>query len=111
MPLFFLLSGYSLAIGYGKNKYKSRLEDAEQDRRDQRPRFDFKSFYRSRFARIVPIYYVGIVIALPLCFLGHGWVQRSEIGWAVATNLFALQMWVPHPALFSRNIDPAKGDW
>ena len=27
IPLFFLLSGYSLAIGYGKNKYKSRLKD------------------------------------------------------------------------------------
>lgn len=105
MPLFFLLSGYSLAIGYGKNKYKSRLEDDDHDRRDQRPRFDFKSFYRNRFARITPVYYVGILIALPLCIFGHGWVQRSEIGRVVATNLFALQMWMPHPAIFNRNID------
>ena len=105
MPLFFLLSGYSLAIVYGKNNYKRTLEDDDQDRRDHHPGFNFKNFYRNRFARIAPVYYAGILIALPLCTFGHGWVQRNEIGRGVATNLFALQMWVPHPAIFSRNID------
>jgi peptidoglycan/LPS O-acetylase OafA/YrhL len=81
MPVFFLLAGYSLAIVYGK----------------QRPRFDVKHYYRNRFARIAPIYYVTMLIALPLAVFGHGWVSPSDIGRAFVTNLFAVQMWTSFP--------------
>lgn len=81
MPVFFLLAGYSLAIVYGK----------------QRPRFDVKHYYRNRFARIAPVYYVTMLIALPLAVFGHGWVSPSDIGWVFATNLFAVQMWASLP--------------
>jgi peptidoglycan/LPS O-acetylase OafA/YrhL len=81
MPVFFLLAGYSLAIVYGK----------------QRCRFDVKHYLRNRFARIAPIYYVAMLIALPLVVLGHGWVSTSDIGWVFATNIFAVQMWASFP--------------
>ena len=83
MPAFFLLAGYSLAIVYGKRQ----------------PGFDVKHYYRNRFARIAPVYYVTMLIALPLAVFGHGWVPSSDIGWVFATNLFAVQMWTSHPPL------------
>jgi peptidoglycan/LPS O-acetylase OafA/YrhL len=81
MPVFFLMAGYSLAIVYGK----------------QRPRFDVKHYYRNRFARIAPTYYVTMLIALPLAVFGHGWVSPAEIGRVFVTNLFAVQMWASLP--------------
>jgi len=83
MPVFFLLAGYSLAIVYGK----------------QLPRFDVKHYYRNRFARIAPVYYVAMLIALPLAVFGRGWVSPSDIGWVFATNIFAVQMWASLPPL------------
>lgn len=83
MPVFFLLAGYSLAIVYGK----------------QRSRFNLKHYYRNRIARIFPIYYVAMLIALPLAVFDHGWVSPSDIGWVFATNLFAVQMWTSFPPL------------
>jgi peptidoglycan/LPS O-acetylase OafA/YrhL len=83
MPVFYLLAGYSLAIVYG----------------NQRPRFDVKHYYRNRLARIAPVYYVTMLIALPLAVFGHGWVSPSDIGWVFATNLFAVQMWASLPPL------------
>jgi peptidoglycan/LPS O-acetylase OafA/YrhL len=83
MPVFFLLAGFSLAIVYGKH----------------RPGLDVRRFYRNRFARIAPVYYVVMLIALPLAVFGHGWVSPSDIGRAFATNLFAVQMWSSLPPL------------
>ena len=83
MPVFFILAGYSLAIVYGK----------------QQPRFNVKHYYRNRLARITPVYYVTMLIALPLAVFGHGWVSPSDIGWVFATNLFAVQMWASLPPL------------
>ena len=82
MPVFFLLAGYSLAIVYGK-----------------RPRFDIKHYYRNRFARIASVYYVAMLIALPLAVFGRGWVAPSDIGVTFATNIFAVQMWTSLPPL------------
>jgi peptidoglycan/LPS O-acetylase OafA/YrhL len=83
MPVFFLLAGYSLAIVYGQ----------------QQPGFEVKHYYRNRFARIAPVYYVVMLIALPLAAFGHSWVSPSDIGWVFATNLFAVQMWASLPPL------------
>lgn len=82
MPLFFLLAGYSLAIVYGKQS-----------------RFDIKHYYHHRFARIAPVYYTAMLIALPLAVFGHGWVLPSDIGWVFVTNTFAVQMWASTPPL------------
>lgn len=99
MPIFFLLAGYSLAIVYGKTRSDSRVRDNDKERRQQPWRFDFKGFYRNRFARIAPVYYVAMLIGLPLAIFGHGWVPPAEIGWTFITNLFAVQMWASLPPL------------
>jgi len=83
MPVFFLLAGYSLAIVYGK----------------QQRRFNVKHYFRNRFARIAPVYYVTMLMSLPLAVFGHGWVSPSDISWVFATNLFAVQMWASLPPL------------
>ena len=83
MPVFFLLAGYSLAIVYGK----------------QRARFNVKRYYRNRLARIAPVYYVTMLMALPLAVFGHGWVPPSDIGWVLVSNLFTVQMWASLPPL------------
>ena len=85
MPVFFLLAGYSLAIVYGKQT------------QGQESGFDVKGYFRNRFARIAPIYYFAMLAALPLAVFGHGWVPPSDIGWALATNLLAVQMWASLP--------------
>lgn len=102
MPVFFLLSGYSLAASHGS---AAAISPSAIDARQQRSRVNLKSFYWNRLVRIAPIYYMGMLIALPLCISGHGWIQRVELGRVLATNLFALQMWVPHPATFARSLD------
>jgi peptidoglycan/LPS O-acetylase OafA/YrhL len=87
MPAFFLLAGYSLAIIYGKQPQQRESE------------VDFKGYFRNRFARIAPIYYVVMLFALPLAVFGRGWVSPSDIGWVFATNIFAVQMWADLPPL------------
>ena len=101
LPLFFLLSGYSLAITYGKTDYKDQSLDDDKEQRKQRTTFGFRSFYQNRFARIAPVYYVATLMALPLAIFGHGWAQPDDIGWAVATNVLAVHMWDgwPEPML------------
>ncbi len=83
MPVFFLLAGYSLAIVYGKQPHG----------------FDTRRYYRNRIARIAPVYYATMMLALPLAVYGYGWVSPSNMGWAFATNLFAVQMWSSFPPL------------
>jgi len=83
MPIFFLLAGYSLAIVYGKRQSGLNV----------------RHYYRNRLARIAPVYYATMLIALPLAVFGHGWVPPSEISRVFATNLFAVQMWTSHPPL------------
>ena len=85
IPVFFLLAGYSLAIVYGKRPQQ------------QQSKLDVKNYYRNRFARIAPVYYVVMLIALPLAVFGRGWVSPSDIGWVFATNIFAVQMWASLP--------------
>ncbi|MDJ0827730.1 MAG: acyltransferase [Rhodobacter sp.] len=75
MPVFYLLAGYSLALTYGGGVAPRR-------------------FYRNRVARIAPVYYVAMLIALPLAVAGRSWVPPEWIPWTLATNLFAVQMWI-----------------
>jgi len=83
MPLFFLLSGYSLTLSYGRTIYAGHTScccmDSAQTGDDQPPLFQSFNFYRNRFARIMPIYYlVNFVIALPLLAFGHGNVVLDD---------------------------------
>lgn len=60
MPMFFMLSGFALAV-----VYQPRL--AEGAPRPVR----VGAYLRNRLARVMPTYYVGLALALPLWFTGY----------------------------------------
>ena len=63
MPLFFLLSGFSLALGYGSKQWSSKLPC--QRRQGEDIQFTYGSYFRNRFARIAPIYYLSQLMFIP----------------------------------------------
>ena len=76
MPLFFLLSGLSLALGYGKTNWngstrgcfgcKATSNDGvdTENPEEEAKIFDSWEFYRKRLIRILPLHYLGIVLVL-----------------------------------------------
>lgn len=66
MPLFFLLSGFSLTISYGSMNPNSRSDG------DGNFEIHKANFYQNRFARVYPVYFVCILIALYVAFMGYG---------------------------------------
>ena len=56
MPLFFLLSGFCLALGYGRKNYTATAwKLSEKDVPEGS--FDATGFLLNRLARILPLYY------------------------------------------------------
>ena len=51
-----------------KRKLNTSLKDGKDE---EEVVFDSWNFYKNRFSRILPVYYVTIFYALPLYFLGH----------------------------------------
>ena len=95
MPLFFLLSGFSLTVTYGRRVYRPHSSfccrkstrgattateaHAEVDEAGLSPGatptlppFPTKSFLQNRLARVMPVYYVCILISLPPWLLSFG---------------------------------------
>ncbi len=81
VSFFFMLSGYILAYRYA-DEFVSNT-------------FSFKTFVRRRLARIVPMYYVGLLIALPLSFTEFLEGDRVFYFKKLVTNLFLIQSLVP----------------
>ena len=81
MPIFFILSGFSLSVIYGENIHKI-------------------TFYRNRFARIYPVYFLTMMFVLPLKFTDFGGPKNYEdndiITWiaSIITNLLLVNMWI-----------------
>jgi peptidoglycan/LPS O-acetylase OafA/YrhL len=71
MPLFFLLSGFSLALGYGKTTWNGStrccfgcktkaLDGINIENPDDVPKiFDSLKFYKKRLIRIFPLHYLS----------------------------------------------------
>ncbi len=88
MPLFFLLSGFCLTIGYGKTPLYSGLglclpcggsnEAAAEDEKNKPPKFATWRFFRNRFSRILPVYYTCMILATPLIFLGYSTLAPTD---------------------------------
>ena len=69
MPLFFLLSGFSCTLGYGRKKHQINNEENNT--------FDSGSFYFGRISRILPVYYFCYFYSLPLIPLGKNSSNRG----------------------------------
>jgi len=81
MPIFFLLSGFSLTIIYGKRENLDKL-----------------NFYRNRFARIYPVCLLTIVFAFGLFWTDFGYipkedVQLSDMPLSVSLNVLLILQW------------------
>ena len=87
VSLFFVLSGFILAVNYG-----------------HRPKMDRASFWVARFARVWPVYILALILSLP-SFIAH---LRQEFGglgpaaphiaWSGSAVLLLLQSWTPRSA-------------
>ena len=76
MPLFFLLSGFSLALAYGKTKWNGSTrgcfgcktistDGVDAEKLDEELKtFDSWEFYKRRLIRILPLHYLGIILVL-----------------------------------------------
>jgi peptidoglycan/LPS O-acetylase OafA/YrhL len=106
MPLFFLLSGYSLTVVYGskksnlvsvvdseenvdENSVKSTKE-ASTSSKLLAPTFDTIKFHVNRFARVFPTYYFCNIIALPLWFYGYGSCSPSNLSTIIMSLVFSI---------------------
>ena len=81
VTFFFVLSGYILAYRYS---------DAVS-----RKQFSFRVFIDRRIARILPMYYVGLIVALPLSY--HEFIEGDRIFYfkKLITNVFLVQSFIP----------------
>ena len=76
MPLFFLLSGFSLALAYGKTLWNGSTRycfgnkvsslDGINSQRSISNIFDSWGFYKKRMIRILPLYYLGHILMLTM---------------------------------------------
>merc|ERR550519_340748 len=105
MPLFFLLSGYSLALSYGRTTYdehtsccckSATIEDGQSSL------FQTFKFYRNRFARIMPMYYfANFVLGLTAYLFAFDTAPYSDtetvvaFGCAVFDSLLPVGMILP----------------
>ena len=77
MPLFFLLSGFSLTLAYGRtnwdrsslsccnNNQKVNLNVTDVENLDVSPKiFNSWEFYKKRLIRILPLHYLGTILVL-----------------------------------------------
>lgn len=77
MPFFFLLSGFSLAMLYGRTEPLNHF-----------------AFWRNRFARLAAPYYVWQIGSALLVPLGHGH-HPSKVPGAALSTVMATSMWLP----------------
>mgnify|MGYP006153876425 CR=1 FL=1 len=83
VSFFFVLSGYVLMLAYGNKKLVSKT-----------------AFFKKRFARIYPVYIVGISLMV-FYYIAYGYFGNGgTISLVeVISNVFLLQAWIPQHAL------------
>ena len=94
MPLFFILSGFSLVVGYGRKRYLIQSEicgvklSGSNPESDVCVKFDNWKFYQNRLARVMPLYYFDIlVLYLPLLFVGFGLMDWKDYPYILVVNI------------------------
>ena len=121
MTLFFLLSGFSLAIVYGPRRLRrictntvcgcQAMEEAPtivyQDcvNHGDCQTFNLRRFYWKRFARVFPTYYLCTLVMVPLVFAGYS-VRPSELPMTLAVSIIPVSTLLFPFSLFPLD-DPA----
>lgn len=91
MSLFFILSGFVLAVRYSNTD------------------FALKNYLYSRFSRIYPIYFLAALVTLPWLFSTLSALQSTSANehfgalFLVVTNIFLIQAWFPQTFDFWNN--------
>ena len=103
MPLFFLLSGFCLTLGYGKKNYKTPKccapckSNDDDPKNDGKEAFNYSEFFFGRMTRILPVYYFCYFFALPLIPLGHSYYPGNAYDLTIGGSIlsfFLVQAWV-----------------
>ncbi|RYG95474.1 hypothetical protein EON65_55925, partial [archaeon] len=82
MPMFIMLSGFSLTVAYGKKDvaeyqqvesyyHEEGQSDGVRHNVARKP-LDFIKFYHNRLVRLIPVYYLCSLSAIPLWLAGYG---------------------------------------
>lgn len=79
---FFISSGFLLAYNYSERVDAGRM--------------NYRAFMLGRCARLLPVYYLGLLVAFPLLF----WPTRIFWPRQVALTALLLQAWVPGSVLY-----------
>ena len=91
MPLFFLLSGFSLTLAYGKTNWdRSSLTYTNDTKKDsgatdiekfEKPPniFNAREFYKKRLIRIFPLHYLGTILVLIVWNFGYFLVSYFSV--------------------------------
>jgi peptidoglycan/LPS O-acetylase OafA/YrhL len=94
MPLFFLLSGFTLSVVY--DNIAPTLDEVSSGRLEMRKGSTFWTFYFNRLVRVVPVYYLLSILAVPCWFYGYGDVdpKTSFVGPIVTTMTFTSTLFI-----------------
>lgn len=96
MPFFFLLSGFSLTIGYYRKFLPTVSSDDPKSETLNKP-ISWFSFMYGRLVRVLPVYYICFLLCLPPFFAGFGAFnpdKKGEIAVSVLTTILPINTWL-----------------
>jgi peptidoglycan/LPS O-acetylase OafA/YrhL len=101
MPFFYLLSGFVMTLGYGQSNYSDEGGCCGDELpSDAAKKFDAKRFWRNRFARLAPVYYVTNLLFFPVVLVGmapagiDGMAGPHTVILSAFLSLFGINSWL-----------------
>ena len=108
MPLFFLLSGFCMTLGYGQKNYTGSTIccgpckmasgcdclPCKRQVGSNTEVFDSIGFYLGRFVRILPVYYICLIVGIILIPFGHSYFAPNNLYFNIGgteTSIFLVQ--------------------
>lgn len=79
VSFFFILSGFIMVI-------------ANTDNRNETKKIVAKDYYKKRFARIYPLYFLSLILYLVFC---NDYINNSSKLYSFLSSLFLIQAWIP----------------
>lgn len=91
VDMMILMSGFCLFLPYARHK----VYDEEMP--------STKKFYKNRFARIAPSYYLSIILILVLfVFPNREYYSKKDMWMDISTHVFFIHNWFEMPAMYSK---------